>query len=40
LGPRRRVRRRGRPGKLFSRPNQIVAHENHAYRPQRVGWSR
>jgi membrane associated rhomboid family serine protease len=26
--------------KLFARPNQIVAHENHAYRPQRVGWSR
>ena len=25
--------------KIFARPNHILAHENHAYRPQRVGWS-
>jgi len=26
--------------KLFARPHRILAHENHGYRPQRVGWSR
>jgi membrane associated rhomboid family serine protease len=25
--------------KLFARRNRVLAHETHAYRPQRVGWS-